>query len=277
MIGTLLTVVLLAVCCSVNSAAQLTIAQISDTHIGETRAPHAFDNLRKTVDMVNARHPDAVIITGDIGEKHPQDWDRAKGILKWLKAPVYYVPGNHDIHTNDVEQYRQAFGKDYYRATIKNVDFLVIDSQLLGNFEHYEAKSPPPLPPETEEESSKMLAWLQQQTKRSKSGRDHLIIGVQHVPVFRDNGFPDPQHPYWVINDPYRSREIDLLHKLGIRHMLVGHWHSARVFDREGITWHVAPATSWLPGGGQLGFAMHTITPDGNVRTEFVYVPDAQP
>jgi 3',5'-cyclic-AMP phosphodiesterase len=109
------------------AAAQLTIAQISDTHIGEKRAPHAFDNLRKTVDMVNARHPDAVIVSGDMGENHPDDWDTAKGILKWLKAPVYYAPGNHDVHTDDVAQYRKAFGKDYYRFRIKNVDFVVID------------------------------------------------------------------------------------------------------------------------------------------------------
>jgi 3',5'-cyclic AMP phosphodiesterase CpdA len=259
-----------------SSHAQITIAQISDIHIGEKRAPHAIENLRKAVDMINARRPDAVIVSGDIGENHPGDWDTAKGIIKWLKAPVYYAPGNHDVDTNDVDQYRKAFGKDYYRFRVKNVDFLVIDSQLLGNFEHYEAKSPPPLPPEAERESAKMLDWLREQAEREKSA-NHILLGIQHIPVFRDGDFPDPQHPYWVINDPYRSREMELLHKLGIKHMLVGHWHIARVFDHDGITWHVAPATSWLPWGGQLGFAMHTISPDGNVKTEFVYLPNAQP
>jgi hypothetical protein len=52
--------------------------------------------------------------------------------------------------------------------------------------------------------------------------------------------------------------------------MLVGHWHNGRVFEREGVTWHVAPATSWLPWGGELGFAMHTINSNGDVHTEFV-------
>jgi hypothetical protein len=73
-----------------------------------------------------------------------------------------------------------------------------------------------------------------------------------------------------VINDPYRSREMDILHKLGVKHMLVGHWHNGRVFQHDGITWHVGPATSWLPWGGELGFAMHTVSRDGDVRTEFV-------
>lgn len=255
------------------SYAQVTIAQISDIHIGEPRAPHAFDNLRKAVDMVNARHPDAVIISGDIGE-HPQDWDTVKGILKWLKAPVYYAPGNHDVHSEDVGRYRAAFGRDYYRFQVKDVDFIVIDSQLLGNYEDYEAQSPPPLPPETERESKKMLAWMEKQAGRAE-GR--ITIGVQHIPAFLDNGFPDQRHPYWTISDPYRSEEIDLLHQLGIKHMLAGHWHNGRVFEQGGITWHVAPATSWLPWGGELGFALHTITPDGNVKTEFVPLPGAQP
>jgi hypothetical protein len=64
---------------------------------------------------------------------------------------------------------------------------------------------------------------------------------------------------------------MGLLHKLGIRHMLVGHWHVGSVFERDGITWHVAPSTGRiLPWSGQLGFAMHTISRDGDVRTEFV-------
>jgi hypothetical protein len=253
------------------SAAQVTIAQISDTHLGEPRAPHAADNLQRTVEMVNERHPDAVVVSGDIGE-NPEEWERAKDILKGVRAPLYYAPGNHDVHTRDVAKYRSVFGPDYYRFHVKNIDFLVIDSQLLGNYEKYEASTPPPLPEETVAESQKMLQWLQKQVGKNKNP----VIGIQHVPAFRDGSFPDPK-PYWVISEPYRSQELDLLHGLGIRHMLVGHWHNGRVFDAGRITWHVAPATSWLPWGGQLGFAMHRISAEGEVSTEFVYLPGAQP
>jgi DNA repair exonuclease SbcCD nuclease subunit len=259
------------VICAANLTAQVVIAQISDTHIGEHRAPHAADNLRKAVDMVNARHPDAVVVSGDIGE-NAEGWEQARSILKRLKAPVYYAPGNHDVHSNDVEKYRRVFGKDYYGFTVKNVDFVVIDSQLLGNYDKYEAKSPAPLPSETEAEGQEMLSWLGDQ--KPQPGR--LLIGIQHVPVFRDGGFPDPK-PYWVVDEPYRGREMARLHELGIKQMLVGHWHNGRVFEREGITWRVAPATSWLPWGGQLGFALHSISADGNVDTRFVELPNAEP
>ena len=75
---------------------EVTIAQISDTHIGEKRSPHAVENLKKAVEMVNARHPDAVILSGDIGESL-RDRQQAKEILRSVKAPLYYVPGNHDV------------------------------------------------------------------------------------------------------------------------------------------------------------------------------------
>ena len=115
-----------------------------------------------------------------------------------------------------------------------------------------------------------MLAWLT--TLQGKG----VVIGVQHIPVFHDGNFPDPK-PYWVVSDPYRSHEMKALKQLGIKHMLVGHWHSPRTFDQGGITWHVAPATSWLPLGGQLGFAIHTISTNGDVSTEVVALPGATP
>ena len=49
------------------------------------------------------------------------------------------------------------------------------------------------------------------------------------------------------------------------------------MFSAHDITSHVAPATSWSGTGDKLGFAMHTITPDGDVKTEFVYLEGADP
>jgi predicted MPP superfamily phosphohydrolase len=257
-----------------NGHDQVSVIQISDTHLGDKHAPHAAENLRQAVGMINDRHPDAVILSGDIGE-NPQAWDEAKSILKKLKSPLYYVPGNHDVHSKDVGRYRKAFGKDYYEFQVKYVNFVVIDSQLLGNYDTYEAKAPVPLTAETEDEAGRMLSWLNGLQEELHTAK-HIAIGVQHIPIFNDGRFPDPK-PYWVINEPYRSQEMKVLRQLGIKHMLVGHWHNGRIFEREGITWHEAPATSWLPWGGELGFAVHTISPNGNVQTEFVALPAAVP
>ena len=253
---------------------RVSIVQISDTHLGDHHAPHAAENLKLAVKMINDLHPDAVILSGDIGE-NPKDWDEARSILEKLRAPLHYVPGNHDVHSKDVDRYRGVFGKDYYDFQVRFVRFVAIDSQLLGNYDVYGAKSPAPLPPETEDESERMLSWLNGVHRDDKDSYQ-VVIGVQHIPVFHDGKFPDPK-PYWVISEPYRSKEMKALHQLGIKDMLVGHWHNGRVFDREGITWHVAPSTAWLPWGGELGFAVHTISPDGKVRTQFEDLPGAKP
>jgi 3',5'-cyclic AMP phosphodiesterase CpdA len=252
----------------------VTIAQLSDTHLGEQHSPQAAANLRQAVKMINARHPDAVILSGDIGENE-KEREQVKTILKNLTVPVYYVPGNHDVDsTNSLERYRKQFGPDYYRFQVKNMEVLAIDSELLGNYAKYKNwKTLPPLPPAMEAESEKMLKWLESQADATKS---NITVAVQHIPLFRDGNFPH-NNAYWTVGASYVQREMDLLHKLGVKHLLAGHWHNGRVFETNGITIHVAPATSWLPMGGQLGFAMHTITPEGNVSTEFVPLPNAAP
>ena len=253
-------------------AADVTIAQLSDIHLGEKHAPRAADNLREAVKMINARRPDAVIVSGDIGES-VANREESKTILKALTAPVYYVPGNHDISndTNSLKSYRKQFGPDYYSFQVKNVEVLALDSELLGNYDIFGAQKSPPLSPGMEVESQKMLDWLARQAGSTKG---KVVIAVQHIPLFRDHGFPDAK-PYWTVNAPYARREADLFHRLGVEHLLAGHWHYGRVFEQNGITVHEAPATSWLPLGGQLGFAMHTITAEGDVRTEFVFLPKA--
>jgi 3',5'-cyclic AMP phosphodiesterase CpdA len=251
----------------------VTIAQISDTHLGEKHSPDAADHLREAVEMINSRHPDAVIVSGDIGER-PENREEVKTILKGVSAPVYYVPGNHEFsNTNGLENYRKQFGPDYYRFQVQNVEVLALDSQLLGNYTQFDSKTSPPLSSEMEVESQKMLAWMNEQTVPTKG---KVVIATQHIPLFRDDNFPDAK-PYWTVNEPYAQRETDLFHKLGIQHLLAGHWHNGRVFEKNGITIHVAPALSWLPLGGQLGFAMHTITVNGEVHTEFVPLPETAP
>jgi 3',5'-cyclic-AMP phosphodiesterase len=251
---------------------QVTIVQLSDTHIASQHAPHAAANLRKAVSMINALHPDAVVVTGDIGETVGA-WQIARSILKGLTVPVFYAPGNHDVHLHNVGQYRSVFGPDYYRFDVRGVIFIVVDSQLLGNFDTFTGLTPPPLPPDTLAEGSKMLSWMSGQVALIPKGA--TVIAVQHVPLFRNGGFPDAK-PYWVVNDPFRSRELAILEKMGVKHMLVGHWHNFRVFTVNGITFHDGAATSWLPLGGHLGFAVHTIS-GGNVSSHFVALPNAVP
>jgi 3',5'-cyclic AMP phosphodiesterase CpdA len=272
----------------------IVIAQISDSHIGLARAPEASDNLRKVVQMVNQRNPDAVIVTGDIGERESA-WDEAKKIYSGLKAKVFYLPGNHDVTASKPQSlaaWRGDFGNDYYEAHIKGATIIALDGQLMGNYDNFNQKKAAPLGSEGQQESERMLGWLGKEAGGDESlaavkrggGSENmrrtednkLVFAMQHEPIDRASDFPPDDKDYWIIQEPYRAREIELLHRLGVKHMFVGHWHKGMVFSSDGITSHVAPATSWSPTGDKLGFAMHTISPDGDVKTEFVYI-DADP
>jgi hypothetical protein len=110
-----------------------------------------------------------------------------------------------------------------------------------------------------------MLAWL--------NGL-HLhgtVIPFQHVPPDRPSPQSSPDDkPYWILHDPWRTRELDALRKLGVKDILAGHWHQGTIYNVDGFTIHIAPATSWSPKS-PLGFAIHRISAYGKVDTEFVY------
>jgi 3',5'-cyclic AMP phosphodiesterase CpdA len=249
------------------AAESVVIAHIADTHIGERRSPNALQNLRRVAELVAQRRPDAVLVTGDIAQSR-EGWEQVRRALGELEMPVHYVPGNHDVTARNLERYRNAFGEDWFRFQVGNITFLALNSQLMGVFTDYSATTPPPLSAEGQAEFEKMLAWLERQPA---STPEAPVMALQHVPHFRDPAVvPDPR-PYWVTQDPYRQRVLQAKRKLGIRQVFAGHWHRAHVFERDGITHRLAPATSWLPWGSRLGFAMHTISPRGEVETEFVF------
>ena len=105
-----------------------------------------------------------------------------------------------------------------------------------------------------------MLEWLTDlRLKRP-------VIALLHVPPDRPSAQTSPDDkPYWILHDPWRRREFDALRKLGVKHILAG-----SIYDVDGFTIHVAPATSWSPRS-PVGFALHTINVDGKVNTEFLY------
>src|SRR3954451_21450513 len=145
-----------------DAAGNVVIAQISDTHIGLVRAPEASENLRKVIQMVNQRNPDAVIVTGDIGERE-ESWDEAKKIFSGLKPKVFYVPGNHDVTANKPQSlaaWRADFGNDYYEAHIKGITIIALDGQLMGNYDNFNQKKASPLSGDAQKESERMLGWL---------------------------------------------------------------------------------------------------------------------
>jgi predicted phosphodiesterase len=268
-------------------SAQATVVQISDTHIGLRTAPNALQHLQKIVAQINAMTtpPNAVIVSGDIGETS-SDWATAKTTLADLKAPIYFVPGNHDVHSTNIASYRLNFGKDYYSFKVNNITFLVVDSQLLGNYDTLTSGKTPadlqPLPTLTQTESDKMIAWLRRQAVASNE------VAVQHVPLFAQSlstgGTYPSKNPYWAIydvpnttqpNQKYRTEEINVLNALNIHKMLAGHWHNQRNFVASSgsftLDLRMAPSVGYAIGSGApVGYTVHMISSTGTITTLLV-------
>ncbi|MFL5273289.1 MAG: metallophosphoesterase [Anaeromyxobacteraceae bacterium] len=76
----------------------LTIAQISDLHVGPTiREKH----VRRVVDLTNDLRPDAIVITGDLVDGSVAELRHATEYLARLRARhgVFFVTGNHDYYS----------------------------------------------------------------------------------------------------------------------------------------------------------------------------------
>src|SRR5438132_4201005 len=94
-----------------------TFVQISDSHIGFRKEPNkdVIGTLKQAVAKINAlaRPPAFVLHTGDLTHlAKPEEFDTVDQVLKEVKAgKVLYVPGEHDVFTDDGKRYLERYGK----------------------------------------------------------------------------------------------------------------------------------------------------------------------
>src|SRR3954470_21646237 len=92
-------------------------AQISDSHIGFSKDANkdVAGTLQLAIDRVNAMksRPELLIHTGDLTHlAKPAEFDTVDQILKGAKVQrTFYVPGEHDIFTDDGKSYLDRYGK----------------------------------------------------------------------------------------------------------------------------------------------------------------------
>lgn len=163
----------------------LTIAQISDLHTGTYGTDTAF--VAKLVDAVNALHPDMVVFTGDIVNRHSAEFLPFTGALSRLHAPmgVYSILGNHD------------YG-DYYRwpsEDAKSANLAMLDSL------------------------ERAMGWnlLRNETAFMHRGTDSIaVVGVENI------GDP-PFHRYGDLSKSYPGSLSDPTFKVLLSHN-PAHW-----------------------------------------------------
>jgi 3',5'-cyclic AMP phosphodiesterase CpdA len=83
------------------------LAHVSDLHFGH-HDPKVAATL--AADLA-AQSPDLVVVSGDLTQRGtPEEFELARAFLDSLAAPVFAVPGNHDLGRNLVRRFLDPYG-----------------------------------------------------------------------------------------------------------------------------------------------------------------------
>ena len=95
----------------------LNIMQLSDVHLGEI---YTQKFLARLVSLTNKRHPDVVVITGDLFDGGGVLYPGMVEPLKNISAPVLFITGNHEVY------------EGVYKTTelVKSHGVTVLDDQI---------------------------------------------------------------------------------------------------------------------------------------------------
>src|SRR5580704_10918697 len=124
---------------AVHAGGGFSFVQISDSHIGFNKAANqdVAGTLKLAIGKINdlSARPDLLLHTGDITQSSkPGEFDTAQQIIKDVKAgETFYVPGEHDVATDDGVLYRERYGKGtvgsgYYSFDHKGVHFVGLNN-----------------------------------------------------------------------------------------------------------------------------------------------------
>ncbi|MCP4379531.1 MAG: hypothetical protein GY794_25585, partial [bacterium] len=232
-------------------------AIVADTHITEEEG-RTIDGSGKTgrkvagmyrdlIERVNSMKPEFVVHLGDIthpGPVSPKYGEAAQAFHKASEVfsmPYYLVPGNHDIGEkihpalpeidekisitkHAVSQFEEYFGRQYYSFNHGGCLFVVFNSMLLNS---------------GLAEEREQWEWLEQTFSENAEARIFLFA---HYPLYLSSR-DEPDH-YDNIDEPARSRLIELIEPCRVEAYYAGHVHNFFYNHLNGMHQFVLPSTS---------------------------------
>lgn len=173
----------------------LTVVAVSDVHLGEGTGREA---LAHYVDLINAQHPDVIVISGDLVDNsvYPLFRDHMAEELARLKAPhgIYMVPGNHE-YISGIDEVARFISGTPITLLRDSVVTLPGGIQLVGR----------------DDKSNPLRATLDTLMARTDASRPVIVLDHQ----------------------PYGIAEADAL---GIDLLFCGHTHRGQVWPLTWVT-----------------------------------------
>lgn len=248
----------------------LLIAHVSDTHFdGSARAER---RALQVVDYLNSlvRPVDAAVVTGDVADNGlDAEYAQARAVLGKLRAPVYFLPGNHDrrapfrLFLGDDDSGPSAGGDAPINrlAQLGRATFALCDSTIPGRDDGYLADA--------------TLAWLAEVADATDVDAP-LFVCFHHPPLPLHSGLLDPirQHGEERLADVLRRRR-------GHTFILCGHAHTPAATTFADVPLIVGPGVTstlvlpWEPSPDTLDYdrppalAMHVLDEAGRLTTHY--------
>jgi len=212
----------------------LRFAQISDSHIGFDKPANTdvTATLRMAIAKIKAapEAPSFVLHTGDLTHlSRPSEFDVLQQVMAELPAPVFYVPGEHDVLEDDGRSYLQRFGKGTQGAGWFSFDKDGAHFIGLVNVVNLKAGGLGTL-------GAEQLEWLEKDVKRLASSTP--IVVFAHIPLWS-------VYPEWGWGTDDSERALSYLKRFGSVSVLNGHIHQVMHKVEGHVTFHTAMSTAF--------------------------------
>jgi Icc protein len=237
-------------------AGDFTFAQVSDSHIGFSKAPNTdvTATLREAIAKVNAlpTAPAFVLHTGDLSHlSKPEEFDIVEESLKAVNTErVFYVPGEHDVAADNGKLYLERYGKETVGEGWRSFDYRGVHFVGLVNVLDLKAGGLGTLGQEQLDWLKKDLAGLSASTP---------IVVYAHIPLWA-------VYPKWGWGTDDSAQALALLKRFGSVTVLNGHIHQVLQKVEGNITFHTAfstafpqPAPGTAPSPGPLQVPADTL------------------
>jgi Icc protein len=216
-------------------AGDFCFAQISDSHIGFSKEPNkdVTGTLELAVRRMNElkARPELILHTGDLTHlSKPGEFDTVEQVLKGAKAGrTFYVPGEHDVFTDDGKAYLERYGKGTRGNGWSSFDHRGIHFVGLVNVMNLKAGGLGVL-------GREQLEWLEGDLKGRGSSTPIVIFA--HVPLWE-------VYPKWGWGTEDGGQALSYLRRFGSVTVLNGHIHQVMQKVEGNVTFHTARSTAF--------------------------------
>jgi len=238
------------------AASGFSFVQISDSHIGFNKPANqdVTGTLKLALDKINAlpATPDLLLHTGDITHSaKPAEFDTAQQLIHGVKAgETFYVPGEHDIATDEGAMYLDRFGKGtkgrgWYSFAHKGVHFIG-----LNNCQQVDAMG---------KLGDDQLQWLKADLASLPASTP--IVVFAHIPLWM-------VYPDWGWGTPDAAEALTYLKRFGSVTVLNGHIHQVVQKVEGNVAFHTATSTAFpQPVPGAAPHAGPMVVPAGKLKS----------